>query len=72
MGRADFEIDGMACEACAERIRKLLSREPGVRTARVSFAEGSVAIRFDPSVVGEPRLREIIERGGFHVRERSA
>lgn len=67
-----FEVDGMHCDGCAERIRTLLDREPGVRTARVSFAEGSAEVRYNPHTVSEARLCELIETGGFHVRERAA
>jgi len=72
MDLAVFKIDGMHCDGCADRIRTLLSKEPGVRAARVSFAEGSAEVRYNPHTVGEARLREVIETGGFHVRERTA
>lgn len=69
MNTTTFRIDGMQCDDCAERIRTLLDKEPGVREARVSFAEGSAAVRFNPHTVSEARLREIIEMGGFDVVE---
>ena len=67
-----FEVDCMHCEGCAERIRTLLGKEPGVRQAQVSFAKGSAAVRYNRHTVGQGRLREVIETGGFHVRERTA
>lgn len=67
MNTTTFRIDGMRCDGCAERIRTLLDKEPGVHEARVSFAEGSAAVRFNPHAVGEARLREIVETGGFDV-----
>lgn len=67
MNTMTFRIDGMQCEGCAERIRTLLGKEPGVLEARVSFAEGSAAVRFNPHSVSEAHLREIIETGGFDV-----
>lgn len=69
---AMFKVDGMHCEGCAERIRMLLRKEPGVRQAEVSFAEGSAEVRYNPRTVSEARLREIIEMGGFHVFEQTA
>jgi copper chaperone len=70
MDLAVFKVDGMHCEGCADRIRTLLGKEPGVRAAVVSFAEGSAEVRYNPHTVSEAGLREIIETGGFHVRER--
>lgn len=72
MNTANFRIDGMHCEGCADRIRTLLGKEPGVREARVSFAEGSAAVRFNPHTLDEARLREVIETGGFNVVETTA
>lgn len=72
MNSTTIKIDGMHCDGCAARIRTLLSKEPGVRAARVSFAEGSAEVRYNPHRIGEERLREIIETGGFHVLEQTA
>ena len=62
-----LKIDGMHCEACAERLASLLSKEPGVREAPVSFTEGAAWLRFNPQIVSEKRLVEVVERGGFTV-----
>lgn len=56
MDTTTFRIDGMHCDGCADRIRTLLGKEPGVREARVSFAEGSAAVRFNPHTVSEARF----------------
>jgi len=72
MELAIFTVDGMHCDGCAERIRALLSKEPGVRQAKVSFAESSAEVRYSAHAVDKARLREIIETGGFHVCERTA
>ncbi|MEQ9641446.1 MAG: heavy metal-associated domain-containing protein [Alphaproteobacteria bacterium] len=69
MDVAVFKVDGMHCGGCAERIRKLLGKEPGVRAVRVSFTAGSAEVRHNPHAVDEARLRAVIETGGFNVRE---
>lgn len=71
MDTAIFRIDGMHCDGCAERIRALLGREPGVREAKVSFADASAQILHNPHTVNEARLRQIIQTGGFDVVERT-
>lgn len=67
MNTMTFKIEGMHCEGCAERIHGLVSREPGVRGAEVSFATGTAEIRFNRHRIDEKRLREVIEAGGFSV-----
>lgn len=72
MNTTIFKINGMHCDSCAERVRTLLSREAGVREARVSFAEGSAKVRYNPHSTSEGRLRKVIENGGFDVVEQTA
>ncbi len=72
MGLTNINVDGMHSNGCAEHIKTQLGKEPGVRAAEVSFAEASAEVRYNPHTVSEARLREFIETGGFHVRERTA
>lgn len=53
MNTRTFKIDGMHGNGCADRIRTLLNKEPGVRAARVSFTEGSAEIRYNPRSIDE-------------------
>ena len=69
MNTVTFKIDGMHCDGCAERIKTLVEKEPGVRGAEVSFAAGDARVSYNPHAVAEERLTEIIERAGFGVRK---
>ena len=58
-----FDISGMTCAACSARIEKVLSRQPGVREARVNLALERADIdgdSLDPSA-----LSAAISRAGF-------
>jgi copper chaperone CopZ len=48
-----FKIDGMHCDGCARTIQSLLSAEPGVQTATVSFKDGE-ARDYDPQASSPP------------------
>lgn len=67
MNTTTLKIEGMNCASCAERITKVVEREPGVRDAAVSFAEGQASIRFNPASTNEGRLIEVVEQAGFTV-----
>ena len=47
MKTAIFKIDGMRCDGCARTIEALVSTEPGVRKATVSFKTQEARILFD-------------------------
>lgn len=68
METTSFQIEGMHCEACAERITKLLGRQQGVREAHVPFAAGGEAwVRFNPHVVTRDDLVTVIRKAGYDV-----
>lgn len=64
---AIFKIEGMHCDGCARTIEALVSTEPGVRKASVSFKEREARVLFDPQAVSEDRLAATIRQAGYAV-----
>lgn len=62
-----FEIEGMNCDACANTIKAIIEKEPGVRMASVSFGERRARVLYDPQAVAEERLVDAIQKLGFRV-----
>ena len=63
-----FKIEGMNCDACANTIKGLVEKEPGVRMASVSFGDKQARVLYDPQLVAEERLVEAIQKKpGFRV-----
>ena len=62
----------MNCDACANTIKSLVEKEPGVRMASVSFTERQARVLYDPQVVREGHLVAVIQRPGFWVVGREA
>ena len=65
-----FKIQGMHCDGCAQTIKALVQRQPGVEMATVSFDEGQARILYDPKATGEDPLVAAIEKPGFRVVDR--
>ena len=62
-----FKIDGMNCDRCADTIKHLIEKEPGVRMASVSFSDRQARVLFDPQTVQEDRLVDVIQGRRFRV-----
>ena len=62
-----FKIEGMNCDACANTIRTLVEKEPGVQMASVSYSDRQARVLFDPKSVKEQQLVEAIQKPGFRV-----
>jgi copper chaperone len=67
-----FKIEGMNCDACANTIKNLVEKEPGVRMASVSFSDRNARVLYDPQAIAEDRLVDAIQRPGFRVVGREA
>ena len=72
MKTAVFRIEGMNCDACANTIKNLVEKEPGVRKASVSFPEQQARVLYDPQAIQEDRLVAAIQKPGFRVVDREA
>jgi copper chaperone len=57
----------MRCEGCAETIKALAEKVPGVSSILVSFADGEARVVLDGRADAEDRLVRTIERRGFRV-----
>lgn len=71
MKSAIFKIDGMHCEGCARTVAAVISNQPGVQKAAVSFERREARILFDPQSVSEERLSTSIRQAGYAVVGRS-
>lgn len=67
MKTATLKIEGMNCDHCANTIKTLVERQPGVQVAEVSFDEGQARILYDPQAITEDRLVAAVQEPGFHV-----
>lgn len=67
MKSLELKIDGMQCEACAGTIESILSREPGVKSASVSFPKRNAAVYYEPKETDPARLSEAVKNAGFKV-----
>ncbi|GAC1652071.1 MAG: hypothetical protein NVS4B3_13770 [Gemmatimonadaceae bacterium] len=67
MDTKTIKIDGMHCEGCAQRLKRVLEREPGVGKANVSYKSGEAHVEFDGQRTTPARLTDIIERAGYET-----
>ena len=67
MKSLEMKIDGMQCEGCASTIQSILSREPGVKSANVSFPKRIASVFYEPKDTDAARLAEAVKNAGFSV-----
>ena len=62
-----LKIKGMHCGGCADTIKTLVEKQPGVQMAAVSFEEGQARVLFDPRSISEEHLVAVIQEPGFRI-----
>jgi Hg(II)-responsive transcriptional regulator len=67
MKSLEVKIEGMQCEGCASTIQALLAHEPGVMSAKVSFAERTASVFYDPAMTDPARVAAAIDKAGFRA-----
>lgn len=66
--KAEFDIEGMTCAACANRIEKRLNKIEGVTKAPVNFALETVAVEYNPKEASVSELKEAIDKLGYKLK----
>lgn len=62
---ARFAIDGMSCQACANRIEKVLRRHTGVIAADVNFASDELQTSYNSEQLTNTDIEQIVAKAGF-------
>ncbi len=60
-----LQITGMSCAACASRIEKVLSREPGILDVQVNLATEKAKIKFNDELIETKKIIEKITTIGY-------
>ncbi len=65
--KAILEIEGMSCASCSAAVERALNKAEGVEEAQVNFATGKAYVDFDPELIDEVKLAEIVRAAGYDV-----
>ena len=69
--KATFNIEGMQCIKCADKVKKVLEAIPGINKADVSLEKNTVTLDFSvPSVeMIKPAIKAAVSAAGFKVKD---
>jgi Cu+-exporting ATPase len=67
-----FDVEGMTCASCVNRIERFVTRVEGVSEVNVNLATERARIRFDPVTTTLEELKGAVHAAGYEVREDAA
>lgn len=68
--KVEFDITGMTCAACANKIEKRLNKLDGVEKAGVNYAIETVLVEYNPDQVSIPEMKEAIKKLGYSLEQK--
>ena len=60
-----IKIQGMICRACTDAVAQTITQTRGVVDADVAYVQSLVTVKYDPALVSEETLREVLEELGY-------
>jgi periplasmic mercuric ion binding protein len=63
--RVKIAIEGMSCTSCANGIKAMLKRTPGVISAEVSFERREAVVEYDSERTSREKIVEAITKLGY-------
>lgn len=69
MATKTFDITGMTCAACAQRVEKTAGKLEGVNKASVNLASEKMLVEFDDAVINTNDIETAIEKAGYGAKE---
>lgn len=67
MKTINFNVSGMSCGGCSGRLKKVLEKADGVKSADASHEQNSCEVVFDPDAIGKEQIAALIEGANFKV-----
>lgn len=68
--KTEFDVTGMTCAACANKIEKRLNKLDGVEQAVVNFALESATVQYNPAQITVAEMKEAIKKLGYALEQK--
>ncbi|WP_163970291.1 heavy metal translocating P-type ATPase [Oceanobacillus halotolerans] len=69
--KAEFDVMGMTCAACSNRIEKVLNKQEAISVANVNLATESATIEYNPNLMQESDIIGRIQKLGYDARPKA-
>lgn len=67
----EFDITGMTCAACSNRIEKVLNKQEGIEQATVNLATESATVEYNPGFIQTSDMIGKIQKLGYDAQEKA-
>jgi copper chaperone CopZ len=68
LATSTFQVQGMSCDGCAQRLKRVLECAEGVKDAEVSFGDRTTKVTYDRRQQTADTIERTIREAGFEPR----
>ena len=70
--KKNFDVTGMTCSACSNRVEKAVSHVPGVEDVNVNLLKNSMTVDYDETKTGLEQIIQAVTDAGYGASEKQA
>lgn len=68
----NFDVTGMTCSACSNRVEKAVAGVPGVEDVSVNLLKNSMTVNYDETKTGLEQIIQAVTNAGYGANEKQA
>ena len=70
--KKNFDVTGMTCSACSNRVEKAVSHVPGVEDVNVNLLKNSMTVDYDETKTGLEQIIQAVTDAGYGASEKQS
>ena len=70
--KKNFDVTGMTCSACSNRVEKAVAGVPGVEDVSVNLLKNSMTVNYDETKTGLEQIIQAVTNAGYGANEKQA
>lgn len=71
MSRKSYQLGGVSCQVCVNKIEKKVSKLNGVKEAVVNFSNSQLTVEYDEDILKSDDIVEAVKKLGYEIEERN-
>lgn len=69
MVKKNYQLGGVTCQVCVNKIERKVGKLEGVKEAIVNLSNGKLTIEYDENLLNSEKIKEVVKKLGYEIEE---
>lgn len=69
MIKKNYQLGGVTCQVCVNKIERKVGKLEGVKEAVVNLSNGKLTIEYDENLLNSEKIKEVVKKLGYEIEE---